>query len=266
VNKLAFYGVLAAGFVGLGATAHAQTSPLQEEAKALKTGNPLVQLADEPGTPPPRRRVVRQEPPPEPPPQPQPVYQPPPPPPPPSPWYFLLSAGAAFPRDTDFSVAGVAGSINYSTGFHVFGGVGYQFTPWIAVELEAGYLHLPIDGAQVGGVAVNIDGSVRAVAGFASLKLTYPEWHYMRPYIAAGPGVVHRFSTDFTATVGGATVTGDIGSETDFAAQGKAGIALRLTETIWLAPEYRFIWINTKGNGLNNTHVHSVGASLKITF
>jgi opacity protein-like surface antigen len=269
VKNIVVAGALAAGVFGLAASAQGQSLGTDQSANALRAPNPL-QLADEPGTPPPRRRRVVRQPPPEepPPPQPQPVVQPPPrpPPPAPSPWYFLLSAGAAFPSDTDFNALGINGSIKYSTGFHAFGGVGYRFTPWIAAELELGYIHLPIDSISLPGATISVDGSVRGFALFGNLVLTYPEWQTIKPYIAAGPGFVHRFSTDFTATAGGVTATGDIGSATDFAVQAKAGIDFRLTERLSLAPEYRFHWINTAGDGLRNTHVHSVGASLKINF
>ena len=262
-------GALAAGVAGFGAIAEAQTLAPSDGANALRAPNPL-QLADQPGTPPPpRRRVVRQAPPQEPPPPPPvTVTQPPPPPPPPapSPWYFMVSAGAAFPSDTDFSTLGINGSINYSTGFHAFIGGGYRFTPWISAELEVGYLHLPIDSISLPGGTATIDGTSRGFALFGNVVLTYPEWQTIRPYIGGGPGFVHRFSTDFTATSGGTTVTGDLGSSTDFAVQAKAGIDFRLTESVSIAPEYRFHWINTSGNGLSNTHVHSVGASLKFSF
>jgi opacity protein-like surface antigen len=265
VKTIICVGALAAGVAGFGAIAQAQTLGPAESANALRTPNPL-QLADQPGTPPPRRRVVRHAPPEEPPP-PAPVVQPAPPPPPaPSPWYFLLSAGAAFPSDTDFTALGLNGSINYSTGFHAFIGGGYRFTQWIAAELEVGYLHLPIDSISLAGGTATIDGTAKGLALFGNLVLTYPEWQTIKPYIGAGPGFVHRFSTDFTATSGGTTVTGDLGSSTDFAAQAKAGIDFRLSESISIAPEYRFHWINTAGNGLSNTHVHSIGAGLKFNF
>jgi opacity protein-like surface antigen len=267
VRTIVCVGALAAGVAGFGAIAHGQTLGPADGANALRTANPL-QLADEPGTPPPRRRVVRQAPPEQPPPPPPvTVTQPPPPPPPtPSPWYFLLSAGAAFPSDTDFTALGLSGSVNYSTGFHVFIGGGYRFTPWIAAELEVGYLHLPIDGISLAGGTATIDGTATGFALFGNLVLTYPEWQTIKPYIGGGPGFVHRFSTDFTATAGGVTVTGDLGSSTDFAVQAKAGIDFRLTESLSIAPEYRFHWINTSGGGLSNTHVHSIGASLKVSF
>ena len=269
MNKIALIGAMAAGLAGFEPLAQAQAWDDAGGANALRAHNPL-QLADEPGTPPPRRRVVRRAPPPQEPPPPAPaVSQPPPPPPPPpapSPWYILLSAGAAFPSDTDFSALGINGSINYGTGFHAFAGLGYRFTPWIAAELEAGYLHLPIDSVSLGGAGVAIDGTARGFALFGNLVLTYPEWQWIKPYVAAGPGFVHRFSTDFTATSGGTTVRGDIGSETDFAVQAKAGIDFRLSERLSLAPEYRFHWINTSGNGLSNTQVHSIGASFKFNF
>jgi opacity protein-like surface antigen len=268
VKTIAFIGAALAGLAGFHALAQAQTWENTDGANALRAPNPL-QIADEPGTPPPRRRVVRRAPPQEPPP-PAPVVSQPPPPPPPapvfSPWYFLLSAGAAFPSDTNFSALGTSGSINYGTGFHAFAGIGYRFTPWIAAELEAGYLHLPIDGVSLGGATATIDGTARGFALFGNLVLTYPEWQWVKPYIGGGPGFVHRFSTDFTATAGGTTVTGDIGSSTDFAVQAKAGIDFRLSENLSLAPEYRFHWINTSGGGLSNTHVHSIGASLKVSF
>lgn len=268
MKTFACIGAMAAGLAGFGAFAHAQTWDSSLGANALRAPNPL-QIADEPGTPPPRRRVMRQAPPPpqDPPPPAPVVSQPPPPPPPaPSPWYALLSAGAAFPSDTSISALGVNGSINYDTGFHVFGGLGYRFTPWIAAELELGYMHLPVDSISLPGATVSVDGTVRGLALFGNLVLTYPEWHWVKPYLGGGPGFVHRFNTDFTATAGGTTVTGDIGSSTDFAAQAKAGIDFRLTENMSIAPEYRFHWINTSGDGVGNTHVHSVGASLKFRF
>lgn len=243
-------GAVAMGVAGFGAAAQAETWPRADGANALLLTNPL-QLADGTAAPVPRRRVMRQE---------------PPPPPAVSPWYVLLSAGAAFPANTRFSALGIGGSLDYDTGFHVFGGIGYRFSRWLAAELELGYLHLPIDGISLPGATVSVDGTARGLALFGNLVLTYPEWHWIKPYIAGGPGFVHRFGTDFTATAGGTTVTGNLGSATDFALQAKAGIDLRLTDSMSIAPEYRFHWINTSGDGVGNTHVHSVGASLKFNF
>jgi opacity protein-like surface antigen len=225
-----------------------------------------VQLADEPGTPPRRvqRRVVREEPPP-PPPQPQPVFQPPPPPPPPSPWYGIAFLGANFPNDVNWSVGPLTGNIQYDAGITAFIGAGYRFTPWISAELEVGYLYMPIKHAPLNGSGAVID-TTHALALFVSAVLTYPEWQYIRPYIGGGAGFAYRFGTDFTTTNAGTTISGDIGNELDFAAQGKAGIAFRLSETLWIGPEYRYHFINSKGGGLGNHHIHSVGATLKFSF
>lgn len=267
MNKIFCFGVLAAGLAGYGATAHAQTTGITKEADALRSENPL-QLADEPGTPPPRRRVVRQQPPPEEPPPPQPVVQPPPPPPPPpppSPWYITAFGGANWANDVKWNVGPLSGNIQHDTGASAFLGAGYRFTPWLSAELEVGYLYLPIEHAPLNGSGAVIDAT-RAFALFVSGVLTYPEIQYMRPYIGAGAGFAYRFSTDFTTTNAGTVRTGDIGNELDFAVQGKAGISFRLTESVWIGPEYRYHWINSSGNGIGNHHIHSVGGTLKISF
>jgi opacity protein-like surface antigen len=268
VNKIVCFGALAVGFVGFGAIAHAQSKSIAEEAKALRAENPLQpQLADEPGTPPPRRRVVRQQPPPqEPPPPPPPmVVQPPPPPPPLSPWYATAFLGANWASNVNWNVGARSGNIQYDTGISAFVGAGYRFTPWLSAELEVGYLYLPIKHAPLNGSGAVID-TTHGLALFASGVLTYPEFQYMRPYIGGGAGFVYRLSTDFTTTNAGAVQTGDVGSELDFAVQGKAGISFRINENVWIGPEYRYHWINSRGNGIGNHHVHSVGGTLKINF
>jgi len=248
VNKLAVLSVFAAAAI----------VPLEA---ALADGIPQTR---------PRPRVMQQEemspPPVQPAAQPSPTAPAPPAPPYVSPWYLNLSAGALFPRNTSLSAGPFSGRIDYGTGFHGFVGLGYQFNPWIAAELEAGYLRLPVDNISLGGATASIDGSLHGLGMFANLVLSMPDWQIIRPYIAGGPGFVHRFSSDFTATGGGVTVTGNIGSSTDFAAQAKAGIDLRLSDRMSIAPEYRYIWVNTSGDGLGNTNIHAVGASLKIRF
>jgi opacity protein-like surface antigen len=110
--------------------------------------------------------------------------------------------------------------------------------------------------------SVGVDGSLKGIAFFANVVLTYPEWTWIKPYVGGGIGLVHFFDSD--VTVGGATVS--TGSDTEFAFQAKAGVAFQITPTISIAPEYRFIWVNTSGNGIGNTHAHAIGASLKFSF
>jgi opacity protein-like surface antigen len=218
----------------------------------------------------PRPRVMQQEevapPPVSPAAQPRPPAPYTPPPPGISPWYVNLSAGALFPQNTSLTAGPFTGNISYGTGFHGFVGLGYQFNPWLAGELEVGYLRMPIDSISLGGATATIDGRIHGLGFFANAVLSMPDWQVIRPYIAGGPGFVHRFGSDFTATGGGVTVNGDIGSSTDFAVQAKAGIDLRLSERFSVAPEYRYMWVNTSGNGLGNTNIHAVGASFKIRF
>ena len=182
-----------------------------------------------------------------------------------SPWYINLSAGALFPQNTSIRAGAFSGNIDYGTGFHGFVGLGYNFNPWLAGELEVGYLRMPVDNISLGGATASIDGRIHGLAFFANAVASL-DMNLVRPYIAVGPGLVHRFSSNFTATSGGTTVTGDIGSGTDFAAQAKAGIDLRISERLSVAPEYRYMWVNTSGNGLGNTNIHAVGASFKVRF
>lgn len=182
-----------------------------------------------------------------------------------SPWYINLSAGAAFPQNTNISAGPFSGNIEYGTGMHGFVGLGYQFNPWLAGELEVGYLRLPIDRINLNGATASVDGSLHGLAFFANAVASL-DMNLVRPYIAAGPGLVHRFGSDVTVTSGGATATADIGSGTDFAVQAKAGIDLRISDRMSVAPEYRYTWVNTSGDGLGNTKIHSVGASFKIRF
>ena len=177
-----------------------------------------------------------------------------------SPWYVSMSSAASFANDTNFNSGG---SLSYDPGFIGFLGVGYRITPWIAAELEAGYLWLPFDRVSVSGIgSAQVNGSFNGFVGFGNVVLTYPNLNYMAPYIGAVVGLVHRF--DSAVTIAG--VSTSTGSGTDFAAQAKVGIDFRLTGSMSIAPEYRFMWVNSSGNGLSNTNVHSVGASLKFRF
>ncbi len=46
----------------------------------------------------------------------------------------------------------------------------------------------------------------------------------------------------------------------------KPGVGIELSPRITVAPEYRFIWVNSSGNGVRNTSIHSVGAALRVHF
>ncbi len=225
----------------LGLFAFASALPLQG-AFAQQADQPPQVLAQAPGT--------------------QPMYATPPSMLPMSPWYITLSGAAAFPENTRFDVFGASGKIEYGTGLTAFLALGYRFNPWLSAEIEAGYLRLPFDKISVGSASVDVDGRLHALAGFGNIVLTVPDWGTVTPYVAAGAGVVHRFSSD--VSVGG--INASLGSETDFAAQGKVGVSFRLSQHISLAPEYRYLWINTSGDGLRNTHVHTIGAQLKFNY
>ncbi len=213
-------------------------------------------------------RPARPAPVPPPPPPPPPVVAPVPPPPPAiSPWYFMVSGGAVIWNDPDFSSGSFTGQLNTGTGGYVLAGVGYRFLPWLAAELELGWIQIPISGGTINSTAISLDdATINGFALFGNLVVSIPlGWSGVTPYLGGGIGFVAAGDNSFTATVGGTSVSGTAGGGTNFAMQAKVGVDIRLAPWISIAPEYRFIWVDG-GSGSSNTYGNAFGASLKFTF
>lgn len=189
--------------------------------------------------------------------------------------YVSLSAGAMWLQDI-----GAEGlfrqELQYDTGFTLNGALGYRFGNGFRVEGEIGYARASIDRimttfgtpARFSGVSANLYSAT--VNAFYDINVN----GWLRPYVGAGIGFVHARVTDGTvsgnAGVGGSTPPASIpvsgSSETDLTALAEVGISIALAPRWELVPAYRFQWVNSGGNGLDDDKAHIAKIGLRYSF
>lgn len=181
-------------------------------------------------------------------------------------WYGSLSGAALQPRDTDGNVNGVDSTLEFDTGFGLYGAGGYRFGSGLRLEGELGYGLVGLDGFRYGGLSGNADGDVELWSATAGAYYDFATGTMLTPYVGAGAGAVHQSFDSVTLSSGpvSATTSGD--SDTNFTAFGEAGVSIRLSPQLDLVPSYRYQWIADGESGFDDTEMHVFKAGLRYWF
>lgn len=175
------------------------------------------------------------------------------------PLYGKLSAGAVFVPDID---DGASDSISFSTGWTVGATLGYRLTDWLAVEGEVSYLDASIDSVSSGGTSVDASGDLTSLLGFVNVNL-HPMSGNLDPYIGGGIGVAHsEVSLDRISYF----PVDASDSSTDLAAQGSVGVNYITNGGTSVGAQYRYIWTDTGGDGVDNITAHSLTLQVTVPF
>jgi opacity protein-like surface antigen len=179
--------------------------------------------------------------------------------------YAKLSAGAIIPEDIDIDAGGgLTGSMTFDTGWTASGAVGFWLNDSFALEGELGYLAADFDELKAGGGAAKVDGDFNSIFGFvnANLHLSGRDAAF-DPYIGAGVGFARsEVSVD---SVGGVVFNASDDS-TDAALQGSAGFDFNLGGGTKIGAQYRYLYTDTGGNGVDAFTAHNITAHAVFAF
>ncbi len=198
--------------------------------------------------------------------------------------YGRLGGGGLMLNDVAFAGSSSSGGITYTAngsysfdlGVAAAGSVGYRYNRWIAFEGELGYGKVSYDtvsgnftASANGSTAtfsgpVNVDGDVTIFSGLFNVIVTPLGFQTFSPYLGGGAGVVHV--NDQINSIGGDTsISGEATSDI-LAADVLAGFDVAVKDSFCLGAHYRYLWIDSGGNGVDDATAHTVLLTGKFDF
>ncbi len=195
--------------------------------------------------------------------------------------YVRIDAGTMWVRDIDFNSAmsahGVSttagGNYSFDMGFTVGGAVGYRFSKRMRAELEMNYGSADFDSINgtmtvtSGGANRNVSGSlavsgdVTQMGGMANVIFDIGTDDKFVPYIGGGLGFFNVKSK--ISKIGSLAVTGEE-TDTYLAANMTVGGDYRLKDKVSIGGRYRYLWVNSQKEGLEDMASHALMAT--VTF
>lgn len=203
--------------------------------------------------------------------------------------YIGISSGAIMPVDLDFSADGQVadvtwsanGSVEFDEGYSVSGLFGWRWNDLLRTELEFG--HSAVDTKKVTGSgtatysgtsytlsgSATIDADLDVFYGLANLLINpLSQFDYLsdspvQPYIGAGVGFA-----DITTTIDkiGTLTVGSSEDNTDLLVNAIAGLEYNVFDNLTADIRYRYFWVDSGKNGIDDGQAHSVNGSLRYSF
>ena len=180
-------------------------------------------------------------------------------------YYASMGGGANLNADSDITGTGINISVDYDAGAMAAGAVGYKYRSGLRVEGEFSYRDTDAD--SVGGAAGS-DGDASSFGFMANVLYDFGNGRIV-PYIGAGIGLAHVGFQNITP-VGGSVVDD---SDTVFAYQGIAGVAMPLNDLVALTLDYRYFatadpdFTTDSGTGVESEYAnHSIMVGLRFSF
>jgi len=198
-------------------------------------------------------------------------------------FYAGATAGMVVPEDVGFSAnssrggttTSGSGKFQFDNGYSVSGLGGYKINPYVAGEVEMAYAsfdYSKVTGnftATSGGTSTtvsgsaNLQGSVDSVIGLGRAVVTPLGNTQIRPLLGAGLGFA---STSEKITKIGTTAVNSSTDHTDLALEGMAGLEADVSSHISLGARYRYLWVNSGENGLENFTAHNMMGTATYHF
>ncbi|MEE8515291.1 MAG: outer membrane beta-barrel protein [Alphaproteobacteria bacterium] len=146
--------------------------------------------------------------------------------------YASMSGGINLTNDSDITGTGINLTADFDNGWGLAGAVGYKYPSGLRLEGEISFRDNEVD--SVSGVTTG-SGDVSSFGFMANVLYDFGNGKIV-PYIGAGIGLAH-VSFDAISPVGGSVVDD---SDTVFAYQGIAGLAVPLNDLVALSLDYRY--------------------------
>lgn len=175
--------------------------------------------------------------------------------------YLSGSAGLLVISDADGDIGGTGFTLEYDEGFVLGAALGYKFGV-LRFETEFEYGRSGFDRLTGGGFDIPVDGDFNLLRWTASGYYDFDNLSAFTPYFGGGLGALLAEGDD--ATVGGVTV--ELRDELYFTAHGEAGLAYDFSNSLSLVPAYRFIYINSGEDGIDDDTAHLFKLGLRYHF
>jgi OmpA-OmpF porin, OOP family len=152
--------------------------------------------------------------------------------------YFALEGGVNFLQDSDLSITvpgptEIAGELFYTTGWAAGAAAGYECANGLALEAELAYRQNGLDGEEVMGTPLGVDGTESSIAFMGNAKFNMDTGTLLTPFVGAGAGLA-VLKVDAQPDGGGDFKDTD----TQFAYQAMAGVSYAVSPHLHLALEY----------------------------
>ena len=151
--------------------------------------------------------------------------------------YVQLDVGLAIAGDSDISLGGLSGVVEFDPGFAVGGAVGYRFQEYLRAELNLSYRQADIDKLTVLGYVLEGAGDVGAFTTLVNLYYDINLGLPVTPYVGAGIGIA-LIDVDSDSAANVLIVNDD---STEFAWNVMAGAASSATDNVDLTFGYRYL-------------------------
>ena len=176
--------------------------------------------------------------------------------------YVGISAGYLGVSDLDGDVSGTDVDVEYDDGFAIGLQLGFKQWVWRA-EAEFEYGRSGYENGEISGVNFDIDGDFDIFRWTASIYYDFDGiLTKFIPYFGGGLGAAYVDVDE--VTVGAVTVEGD--DEVYFTAHGEAGVSFEINPELDIVPAYRFIYVDTGGNGFDDDTAHLFKLGLRYAF
>ena len=187
-------------------------------------------------------------------------------------YYASVFGGAALVDDLNYDAStDVEGSSYFDTGLDVSGAFGYAFGNGLSVEAQVGYLRSDQTGGTYGPFDVPVTGTGTVLYGMINAWYGV-DLDGITPFVGGGVGVASlTLDSVYTGDLFSASTFED--TETTYAAQVGAGVAVELTDSLELVGRYRYFMTGDVGfvDGQGTTLTasfgsHLVDVGLKLAF
>ena len=176
-------------------------------------------------------------------------------------WYGAIDAGAHYPLDIAAGNANAQYNSKWQdySGWTADGRLGYQFTPHWRVEAEIGYRNSSFKGINTNlGQLPGTSGSIDETSYMGHVIYDFMPDAGIHPFLGLGAGaqtVNFNTTANLPYAAGGATFTSN-SSDTEFAWQGLAGLAFKVSDHWNVDLTYRYT-----GGEKSNWNTTTVGGA-----
>lgn len=180
--------------------------------------------------------------------------------------YMSGSVGWLIPEDTSGTVSNTPVTVEHESGYQVNFAIGTHLPNNFRAEAELGYGSTSYDKIKGNNATAELDGDVDLFTATLNGFYDIPTGTMVTPYVGGGLGLAYIDTGRITATLGGTSVSASGDSSTDLLVLGEVGAAIKIDEALSVVPAYRYSWIDSGANGLDDDSAHTVKVGLRYVW
>lgn len=177
-------------------------------------------------------------------------------------FYVAPAVGWVLPQSVEAKDGADRAKLDLDNGWQFSGAIGYRLGQF-RVEGELGYGELKNGTLTLNGTETSVRAKQNLFTGTAAGYYDITTGA-IAPYVGAGAGFV-------TADLKNLSIAGlDLreleGSSTDLLLFGEAGVSVAISDSLSIVPAYRYMWVNSGGDGVDNSTAHQLRVGLRYSF